>query len=572
MKIDIYNTPFSRYGSYISFTDEKEPGCFMIHNVRRRFGEDEAFEVRIDGWGEQNTYCSTDASPSKVRITCKNAYMDVYIRDADTIVFDSYGVDFSVCQQGKRGYGIQVDGHTFKMISQDQRIYSLFVLQCGRGTLDGPYIHTGYYKWNDENIDAGRNMNIHCVNNRAVLAIKISNVEAMQLKQPIEPEAEQQLVQSEWKAFIKKVSLTDQSSNSIDEFALMSWFNIWSGFVKANDVYRYDTVLMSKKYMSSVWSWDHCFNALALAKVDGRMALEQFLVPFEVQSDSGALPDMMNPNSEIVWGITKPPIHGWCFRKLMDEIDFDKHTLDVVYEHLEKWTNWWMTYRDSDHDGIPEYPMGNDSGWDNSTVFDSGYYIESPDLSAFLVIQMQTLSQIADKLGRSEDCGEWKGKAEILKAKMYNHFWNQSQFIAKHSRTHAWQENCKSLLLHMPILLGEQLDLEKANKIADTLKKKFLTRYGLATEAPDSARYQPDGYWRGPIWAPSTYLIIDGLRRRGFTDLAREIAMKYLSLSADTAKGNFENFNAITGEGQRAPGYTWSASVFLLLYNEYVMQ
>lgn len=96
-----------------------------------------------------------------------------------------------------------------------------------------------------------------------------------------------------------------------------------------------------------------------------------------------------------------------------------------------------------------------------------------------------------------------------------------------------------------------------------------MTAHGLATEAPGSARYIADGYWRGPIWAPPTYLLVDGLRRAGYDVLAREIAERYVRMSCGTAKGNFENFDALTGEGLRAPGYTWSASVFMLLYWEY---
>ena len=39
---------------------------------------------------------------------------------------------------------------------------------------------------------------------------------------------------------------------------------------------------------------------------------------------------------------------------------------------------------------------------------------------------------------------------------------------------------------------------------------------------------------------------------------------------AFTAGGAYENFDALTGKGWRAPGYTWTASVFLLLMWEYL--
>ena len=40
-------------------------------------------------------------------------------------------------------------------------------------------------------------------------------------------------------------------------------------------------------------------------------------------------------------------------------------------------------------------------------------------------------------------------------------------------------------------------------------------------------------------------------------------------MSCKKAKGNYENFDALTGKGLRAPGYTWSASVYMLLHWEF---
>ena len=105
-------------------------------------------------------------------------------------------------------------------------------------------------------------------------------------------------------------------------------------FDELHECYKYDAMLMSKKGMNSVWSWDHCFNALAMANISQKIAIEQFLIPFELQSESGVLPDMWNPNSEIVWGVTKPPIHGWCFDKMMDRHEYSNDVYEKVYNHL----------------------------------------------------------------------------------------------------------------------------------------------------------------------------------------------------------------------------------------------
>ena len=137
------------------------------------------------------------------------------------------------------------------------------------------------------------------------------------------------------------------------------------------------------------------------------------------------------------------------------------------------------------------------------------------------------------------------------------------------SGAHTCDGNSTCLLALMPLVLGELLDKEKREKLKTILEKDFLTANGLATEMPSSKEYESDGYWRGPIWAPTTYLLIDGLRRGGYASLAEQIAAKYCHMSCKIAKGNYENFDALTGEGLRAPGYTWAASVYMLLHWEY---
>ncbi|HEY5049865.1 MAG TPA: hypothetical protein VII50_03125, partial [Acidothermaceae bacterium] len=66
-----------------------------------------------------------------------------------------------------------------------------------------------------------------------------------------------------------------------------------------------------------------------------------------------------------------------------------------------------------------------------------------------------------------------------------------------------------------------------------------------------------------PIWAPSTILIEDGLRRSGFVALADEISGRFRALCEQS--GFAENFDAETGTGLRDHAYTWTASSYLIL-------
>jgi glycogen debranching enzyme len=105
--------------------------------------------------------------------------------------------------------------------------------------------------------------------------------------------------------------------------------------------------------------------------------------------------------------------------------------------------------------------------------------------------------------------------------------------------------------------------------VADALAAdihKHLTEWGPATQLPGTDEYEDDGYWRGPIWAPSTVIIEDGLRTSGNIELADTVSSRFRRLCETS--GFAENFDALTGAGLRDRAYTWTASAYLLLAHE----
>jgi glycogen debranching enzyme len=119
----------------------------------------------------------------------------------------------------------------------------------------------------------------------------------------------------------------------------------------------------------------------------------------------------------------------------------------------------------------------------------------------------------------------------------------------------------------LPLVLGSRLPEEVTAAMVERLED-HLTDYGPATEPVTSACYEDDGYWRGPIWAPSTALIEDGLRTSGFTDLADVVNERFRRLCEKS--GFAENFDARTGAGLRDRAYTWTAAVYLLFAADHV--
>ena len=347
--------------------------------------------------------------------------------------------------------------------------------------------------------------------------------------------------------------------------AALAAYVLWSATVAPSGLLGRESVLMSKHWMDKLWSWDHCFNAMALAPGRPDAALDQFLAPFDHQDDRGALPDSVT-HTEVLYNYVKPPIHGWALNRLRatSARALDTDELERIHDGLVRWSRFWIDSRRRPGHDLPYYQHGNDSGWDNSTTFDLDRVIESPDLAAFLAVQLEVLADLADELGHPS--AGWRKVGDELVRTLVDQLWTGTEFVAVGALS-GRRSTGTSLLNLLPLVLGDRLPSDIRTTMADRLGD-HLTDYGPATEPVSSPHYQDDGYWRGPIWAPSTALIEDGLRRSGFAAVADVVSERFRALCEKS--GFAENFDARTGAGLRDRAYTWTAAVYLLFAADHV--
>lgn len=343
----------------------------------------------------------------------------------------------------------------------------------------------------------------------------------------------------------------------------------WSSVVAARGFLTRPTMLMSKVTMTDVWSWDHCFNAMALASSQPELAWSQFMWVFDSENSDGISPDLLT-DRWLLWSFSKPPIHGltMAYLEQANPAFFSNPVrLKELYPKLVRRTEWYFKYRDWDQDGLPQYNHGNDSGWDNSTVFSTLPPAETPDLAAFLVLQMEELGKIASELKKTDESHAWMRRAKELRQKLLRAFWQDSRFVALHDKDHRVIDS-DSLILYLPIVLGRSLPQQVRQQVIRKLKEPgyFLSSHGLSTEPLSSPNYVEDGYWRGPIWAPSTFLIVEGADAAGDHEFANDLRKRFCELVRTS--GFAENFGAKSGVALRDPSYTWTASVFLIFAHE----
>jgi len=555
IQFDLRQVPFSRFGSYLAISDmsqfqgpQKKEGVFLrtMHAGGRTAFR---FELLHDGHPVSFT---TSAAPTLLTFTAEDGSVEICFDGPERLRMRGKGVQLRLVAVD--GWAEEYPGKKWQ-ISTSAMKYMLWPFegniavssdggQSGADTLTITFSSAS----NDGSFDAELD---------AYVSVWQPHNEAR---------AFSAVEQDEHSAYAHWLNSMPPVSPELGQGAELAAYINWESVVAADGNFKRPAMLMSKNWMASVWSWDHTFNAMALSLSSADLGWNQFMLPVDVQDEKGAFPDMWNAES-IAWEYSKPPVHGWALAWMMRHGAFrDTAHLNQIYEPLARWTDWYFQYRDSNGDGLPEYGHGDSSGWDNSTVFRVGDLIESPDLSAYLVIQMDTLADLATRLGKPADAQRWRERSDSLLNKMLQRFWDGHEFVA-YRVIDGHEIHSKSLLLSMPIILGKRLPEDVRTALVKDLKQRAeQSPYGVPTEPPDSPFYQPDGYWQGPIWAPATMILVEGLDDSGEHEFADSLRVKFCRMAQ--AAGMGENFDALTGKSLRDPAYTWTSSVYLLFANE----
>lgn len=544
-----------------NFRNFKNPEGLILRNIHGDHGSTVVMQIN-PVWKHEEIPFTYAMTPTCLTLTTDYGNVKICFAEPDVILFkgegEGLGLSFTnIEQEGGYVYRISCKQEIYYMINKVGENCRYCVIPQ-KGEVE---IQQG---WDGESADVS-SVCIHDKNGGFLLALREVKREWTPEKKAYSFEdalADAQQDFQEYCAFVPAVPA------EYEECRQQAAYVNWSSIINKNGQLKRNAMLMSKNWMTHIWSWDHCFNAWASAYHNPEHAWDQFMVMFDFQHKSGAIPDFVD-DYKSCWNFSKPPIHGWVFKKIMDLISFSDEQLGIAYDKLGRLTQWWFTCHDTDHNGICEYFHGNDSGWDNSTVFSQSVNIESPELSAFLIIQCDLLAELAEKLGRVKEKEKWEQKSsQTLKALLQHCFYNDDPTPCT-SFSHQRIE-CDSLLPYLSIILGKRLPENVQKKMIQELKSnRFLTQYGFATESPASKFYISDGYWRGPIWAPSTMILVDGLAQCGENELALEVANRFCKMVKEY--GFAENFDALTGEGLRDRAYTWTSSVFMILAHDYLL-
>ncbi|MGD0798283.1 MAG: trehalase family glycosidase [Acidobacteriaceae bacterium] len=228
------------------------------------------------------------------------------------------------------------------------------------------------------------------------------------------------------------------------------------------------------------------------------------------------------------------------------------------YDRLAKYIDKWFTY-DGDHNGLPVWnscdAAGTDNQWSRAGAL-SSFTVEGVDLAAYLVRELRAMAVIATGLGNSADAAAYTRRGDAVDKLINDTFWDEKEgmYFDRNEKTSKLVP-VKSATNFTPLFSHSATPERVKRMVQEHIlnPNEFWLEYPVASYA----KTEPDYYqgthnecnWRGPTWAPTNYMIFQGLRHYGYHTEARELARRLFNMCVMKNPMLREYYNAETGGG-----------------------
>lgn len=391
-----------------------------------------------------------------------------------------------------------------------------------------------------------------------------------------------------WEGYLTKILRKDMKPE-YDRIAVKAVVTLISNWRTHRSGLLHEGIVPSHAayYFVGFWAWDTWRFSAALAKFDPELAKDNIRAMFDYQQPDGMIIDCIYTDpAENNARDSKPPLVSWAVDEIFTHTN-DTAFISEMYPQLMAYYKWWYNKRDHNRNGMCEYGSTDgtleaaawESGMDNAIRFDDAKMLknngaedawsmdqESVDLNAYLALECKLLKKFASILGVTFDGPDYSSQvADYFFDKEKGFFFDRrlkdGSFIQEpgcEAYTPLWTE----------VATADQV---KAMLPLLTDTAKFSTYIPFPTVAADNPKYNPRGYWRGPIWLDQTYFAIRGLRNYGYNKMADEYTLQVFDRLQGLKEGApiHENYGTHTGELLKAPHFSWSSSHLLMLYDDY---
>jgi hypothetical protein len=156
------------------------------------------------------------------------------------------------------------------------------------------------------------------------------------------------------------------------------------------------------------------------------------------------------------------------------------------------------------------------------------------DISSEMVLFARQLSEIALMLGKDTEARQYTAEAGQLASTINQAMWDEKRKFYFDLMLDGKRAPVMTIAAYWTLLAGVASSDQAADLVAELKNTQTFGRPNLVpTLAANQAGYDPfGGYWRGSVWAPTVTMIIQGLGKYGYSDLARKVALNHLDLVA----------------------------------------
>lgn len=234
-----------------------------------------------------------------------------------------------------------------------------------------------------------------------------------------------------------------------------------------------------------------------------------------------------------------PPLFSWAEMEYF-KFSGDTARLEQILLPIEKYIAWVEQHRKAEGTEHGLYwSNGQASGMDN-TPRDMGrpspngdiHSSTSPmgwiDMSSQIKMCYDNLAEICRILGHKKKSKEYTRRAEALAKRINHYMWNDSTGLYHDVTPDGERTPWITTAAFWPIL-ADIASPEQVERMTEAIQDPnlFWRRLPLPSLAANQPYYDRCGcYWRGGVWAPTTYMTVKGLERHGYEALAETIARK----------------------------------------------